>query len=143
MASVTTKGEAIPAGEKGKVTSTLTLKNPTLWTLKAPHLYKMKTIVKVGDKIIDQKFTNFGVRTIEWKPTGFYLNGERVQLNGVCQHHDLGPLGGAAHTRGYERQIEILKEMGVNSIRTSPQPARSGSSGLVRQNGNTGYRRAL
>lgn len=122
VASVTTKGEAIPAGEKGKVTSTLTLKNPTLWTLKAPHLYKMKTIVKVGDKIIDQKFTNFGVRTIEWKPTGFYLNGERVQLNGVCQHHDLGPLGGAAHTRGYERQIEILKEMGVNSIRTSHNP---------------------
>lgn len=122
VATTTTKGEAIPAGEKSKVTSTLTLKNPTLWTLKAPHLYKMKTIVKVGDKVIDQKLTNFGVRTIEWKPTGFYLNGERVQLKGVCQHHDLGPLGGAAHTRGYERQIEILKEMGVNSIRTSHNP---------------------
>lgn len=40
----------------------------------------MKTTVKLGDKVIDQKLTNFGVRTIEWKPTGFYLNGERVQL---------------------------------------------------------------
>ena len=122
VATTTTRGEAIPAGEKGKVTSTLTLKNPTLWTLEAPHLYKMKTTVKLGDKVIDQKLTNFGVRTIEWKPTGFYLNGERVQLKGVCQHHDLGPLGGAAHTRGYERQIEILKEFGVNSIRTSHNP---------------------
>ncbi len=105
VASVTTKGEAIPAGEKGKVTSTLTLKNPTLWTLKAPHLYKMKTIVKVGDKIIDQKFTNFGVRTIEWKPTGFYLNGERVQLNGVCQHHDLGT-GTQQALRMFERHVQ-------------------------------------
>lgn len=122
VASTTTKGEEIPAGEKGKITSTLTLKNPTLWTLNAPHLYKMKTTVRMGDKVIDQKFTNFGVRTVEWKPTGFYLNGERVQLKGVCQHHDLGPLGSAAHTRGYERQIEILKEFGVNSIRTSHNP---------------------
>lgn len=122
MASTTTKGEPIAAGKTGKISSTITLPNPTLWTLKAPHLYTVKTTVKVGDQIIDSKTTNFGVRSIEWKPTGFYLNGERVQLKGVCQHHDLGPLGGAAHTRGYERQIEILKEMGVNSIRTSHNP---------------------
>lgn len=122
VASVTTKGDAIAAGETGKVTSKLNLPSPTLWSLEKPHLYQMKTIVKLDGKVVDEKLTNFGVRTIEWKPTGFYLNGERVQLKGVCQHHDLGPLGGAAHTRGYERQIEILKEFGVNSIRTSHNP---------------------
>lgn len=122
VATVTTKGEAIPAGKTGKITSALNLPKPTLWTLKDPHLYTMKTTIAVNGQTIDQKLTNFGVRTIEWKPTGFYLNGERTQLKGVCQHHDLGPLGGAAHTRGYERQIEILKEFGVNSIRTSHNP---------------------
>ncbi len=122
VASVTSKGKPIAAGAQGMVRSSLRLNAPTLWTLENPHLYVMRTTVKLGDKVTDVKTTNFGVRTVEWKPTGFYLNGKRIQIKGVCQHHDLGPLGGAAHTRGYERQIEILKSFGVNSIRCTHNP---------------------
>ena len=67
--------------------------------------------------------TPFGIRTIAFNAKkGFLLNGEKVYLKGVCMHHDLGPLGAAVHRRGIERQLELLKEMGCNSIRTSHNP---------------------
>ncbi len=119
------KSEAGPAtvtvapGAKETVVQELTLANPKLWSCENPHLYELETEVREGDKTIDSKVTNIGVRTIEWKSDGFYLNGKRVQLNGVCEHHDLGPLGSAFYERGFERKIEILKEMGCNSIRTT------------------------
>lgn len=122
VASTQTTGEAIAPGESGKIASSLTVANPQLWDMETPALYKVRTTVKLDGKVVDTKETRFGIRTIEWKPEGFFLNGRRVQLNGVCQHHDLGPLGGAVHRRGYERQVQILKEMGVNSIRTSHNP---------------------
>ena len=53
---------------------------------------------------------------------GFFLNGKRVEVKGVCNHHDLGALGAAFNIRAAERQIEILKEMGCNAIRTSHNP---------------------
>ncbi len=122
VAKQETKGSAIGAGETGIVASKLTVKNPQLWDMATPHLYQVRTTVKVGDKVLDTKLTNFGIRTVEWKPEGFFLNGKKVKLYGVCQHHDLGPLGGGVHKKGYERQVKILKEFGVNSIRTSHNP---------------------
>lgn len=123
VASKETKGAEIPSGAAGTIQSSLELKNPRLWDVDSPYLYTVRTTVSLDGKQIDRKETKLGVRHIEWKASdGFHLNGRRVQLNGVCQHHDLGPLGGAVHKRGYERQVEILKEMGVNTIRTTHNP---------------------
>lgn len=120
--------QAVPAtitlepGTTGTVEQELRLPKPALWSCENPNLYTMKTQVLAGDKVVDSKESSFGVRTIEWKKEGFFLNGERVKLKGVCEHHDLGALGSAFHARGYERKIEILKEMGCNSIRMTHNP---------------------
>lgn len=113
----------------------LTLKDVELWDIENPALYTLVTtvlkdaevpgkenaFVRYG-KVVDRQETAFGVRKSEWKADGYYLNERRVPIQGVCQHHDLGPLGGAVHTRAMERQIEILKSFGVNAIRTSHNP---------------------
>ncbi len=112
----------VAPGASETVTQEIVLPNPKLWSCESPHLYELKTAVYNGGKKIDDKVTNVGVRTIEWKSDGFYLNGKRVRLNGVCEHHDLGPLGAAFYERGFERKIEKLKEMGCNSIRTTHNP---------------------
>jgi beta-galactosidase len=94
--------------------------NPELWGIETPNLYTATTTVRAGDKIVDEQTTNFGIRTAEFTANdGFHLNGKRVQLKGVCLHHDQGPLGGAFFPRAMERQLEIMREMGVNAIRTS------------------------
>ena len=112
----------VPAGEEYTLQQTLQLPNPRLWSCSTPNLYKLNTTIKQGTKVLESRVTSFGVRTIDWRPDGFYLNGERVYLKGVCEHHDLGPLGAAFHSRGYERKIEILKSMGCNSIRMTHNP---------------------
>src|SRR6185437_8790823 len=99
------------------------LKNPALWSLKNPQRYLLVTTVDQNGKQVDRYETPFGVRTIEFTATnGFLLNGERVPINGVCDHADLGALGSAVNTRGLQRQIEILQNMGCNAIRTSHNP---------------------
>ena len=109
-------------GTSGTVEQELRLYAPELWSMENPHLYTMQTSILVNGKKVDSKESSFGVRTAEWRKDGFYLNGERVKLKGVCEHHDLGALGSAFHARGYERKIEILKEMGCNSIRMTHNP---------------------
>jgi beta-galactosidase len=100
-----------------------TVKNPRLWNTKTPNRYLAVTTVEQGGKVVDRYATPFGIRTIQFTAdNGFLLNGERVPLNGVCDHHDLGALGAAINTRGLERQIEILRGMGCNAIRTSHNP---------------------
>ncbi len=122
------KAKAAPAkltlgpGATETVVQEITLPNPKLWSCENPHLYELQTTVSQGDQVIDSRVTTIGVRSIAWKSDGFYLNGKRVELNGVCEHHDLGPLGAAFHERGFERKIEILKEMGCNSIRSTHNP---------------------
>ncbi len=100
----------------------INVKSPKLWNLETPYLYTLKTTVKQGGKVVDVVETRFGIRAIQYTAEGFFLNGEKVRMNGVCQHHDLGPLGSAINTRALERQIEILQEMGCNAIRTSHNP---------------------
>lgn len=112
----------VKPGKSHKVITSVQLPNPELWSCENPHLYTAETTVSKDGKVIDSKETTFGVRSIEWRKEGFFLNGKKVRLNGVCEHHDLGPLGAAFYTRGYERKIEILKEMGCNSIRMTHNP---------------------
>lgn len=117
--SVTVK---VKAGKEKEIKQKLTVKSPKLWSCEKPDLYKLQTVLLCNEEEIDSKETSFGIRKAEWKKEGFFLNGKRVQIKGVCEHHDLGALGAAFHTRGYERKIEILKEMGCNSIRMTHNP---------------------
>ena len=109
-------------GESKEVEQTIKLSNPRLWSCDKPNMYTLKTSISGEAGVIDTRETPFGVRTIDWRRDGFYLNGKRVQLNGVCEHHDLGALGAAFHARAFERKIEKLKEMGCNSIRMTHNP---------------------
>ncbi|MCC8145856.1 MAG: DUF4982 domain-containing protein [Bacteroidales bacterium] len=105
------------------VRQSILLPKAKLWNIETPHLYVAKTTISESGKIIDSYFTPFGIRTIEFTANnGFLLNGQRVVLQGVCMHHDLGALGAAFNYRAQERQLEILKEMGVNAIRTAHNP---------------------
>lgn len=94
--------------------------NPALWSPETPALYTAETKVYEGDVLKDEYMTRFGIRTLEIIPDkGFFLNGKLTKFKGVCNHHDLGPLGGIANEAGIRRQIRILKDMGCNAIRTS------------------------
>ncbi|MFB3904621.1 MAG: beta-galactosidase GalB [Acidobacteriota bacterium] len=87
------------------------------------NLYRVRTTVRAGGRILDQTETRFGIRRIVIHPErGLEVNGRRVRLNGVCLHHDLGPLGAAVNVRALERQLELLAEMGCNAIRTAHNP---------------------
>ena len=99
------------------------VKNPILWGIYKPELYRVIVSVLQGNTVSDKYETNFGFRTVNFTPRdGMLVNGERLEIRGVCNHHDLGALGAAFNTRAAERQLEILKEMGCNAIRTSHNP---------------------
>ena len=117
------KNVTIPINGSRELEQSFIIKNPQRWDVNNPKLYTAQTDVRIGDKIVDTDTTAFGIRTFEFKANdGFHLNGRRVQLHGVCLHHDHGPLGGAFYTRAMERQLEIMRDMGVNAIRTSHNP---------------------
>ena len=98
----------------------LIVTSPALWSPDTPNLYQANSKVYEGDVLKDEYTTTFGIRTIEIIPDkGFYLNGKRTVFKGVCNHHDLGPLGAAVNDAAIRRQIRILKDMGCNAIRTS------------------------
>ena len=101
----------------------VTVDNPILWTLENPQLYRAVTTIEGNGKVCDEYETPFGIRTFVFDvDKGFSLNGKHVKINGVCDHHDLGCLGSAVNKRALERQLEILKAMGCNAIRTSHNP---------------------
>lgn len=103
---------------------TAIVNKPTLWSVDNPTLYKVKTEVIVGDKVVDTTLTDFGFRYYKFdRDTGFSLNGENMKLQGVCMHHDQGALGAASNYYAVERQMRIMKEMGANAIRVSHNPA--------------------
>ena len=112
-----------PVNAEEQFAQTIQIKNPVLWDLNSPIRYKAITNVLVGGKLVDTYETPFGIRSIHFdKDKGFFLNEKHMKLQGVCLHHDLGPLGAAVNYRATERQLEILKEMGCNAIRTSHNP---------------------
>ncbi|MEO1451294.1 MAG: glycoside hydrolase family 2 TIM barrel-domain containing protein, partial [Bacteroidota bacterium] len=98
------------------------LANPMRWDMDSPHLYKAVTTLVVDGKVLDTYESRFGIRTISYDVDGFYLNGRKVRFQGVCLHHDNGALGAAVYRRADQRKLEIMKEMGVNAIRTSHNP---------------------
>lgn len=115
---------SIDADKSQDLEAMITMLNPRRWDIDDPVLYEIKTAVSVADKIVDTYTTSFGVRTIRFDADhGFYLNDRRVQLKGVNLHHDHGPLGAAFYPRAMERQLEIMKSMGVNAIRNSHNTA--------------------
>ena len=108
-----------------EVEQEIVVKNPNLWSVNTPYIYKVNSILidKTTGKVLDNYCTNTGIRTFRFDvQKGFILNGERLKINGVCMHHDLGCLGAAVNIRAIERQLEILQEMGCNGIRCSHNP---------------------
>jgi len=122
VAKSVSKFEFAPEG-MAVVNQTLAIDKPELWGLDHPYLYAARSVLYRSSQIIDTYESSFGVRTIEYSADkGFLLNGHPVKFQGVCLHHDLGPLGSAVNYRATERQLEIMKSMGVNAIRTSHNP---------------------
>ncbi|MGA2246408.1 MAG: beta-galactosidase GalB [Verrucomicrobiota bacterium] len=130
VVALKTAALSLPAGTNLVSTVELDVANPKLWNLDQPNRYVAVTTLRdqggAGSspaRIWDEVEDAFGIRTIEFtKDDGFHLNGKRVPINGVCDHHDLGALGSAINTRALERQLEILRGMGCNAIRTSHNP---------------------
>lgn len=133
------KLDALPLRENGGTSgkATLSVPSPQLWSPETPSLYRLKVTLRASAPrsgvqtkddtkdaaVLDEIETPFGIRTVEWTADdGFHLNGKRLQLKGVNLHHDQGICGAASHPAAVERQLRIMKEMGVNAIRTSHNP---------------------
>ncbi len=113
----------ITGSRQASATQNLVIKQPKLWGVTHPQRYLAVTTVSQEGQEVDRVETPFGVRTVAFDADrGFLLNGEVVPLRGVCDHHDLGALGTAINERALERQLEILRAMGCNALRTSHNP---------------------
>jgi beta-galactosidase len=110
----------IAEAEGGSETQMINLSSPEVWDIDSPVLYTLRTELISKGTVLDEAINQFGFRTIQFDPEkGFLLNDRKVKLHGVCQHHDLGALGAAVNRTALRRQLTLLKEMGVNAIRTS------------------------
>jgi beta-galactosidase len=115
----------ISARDSAHTSGVATIKSPRLWGPppgQQPHRYVAVTTVAQGGKVLDRYETRFGVRRIDNRPDGLHVNGERVRIQGVNQHHDLGALGAAFNERAALRQLELLRELGCNAIRMAHNP---------------------
>lgn len=118
---------SVEAGQIKSANTSVVLSNPRLWgppPTQKPNLYVAVTRIlsQDGSEVLDTYETQLGIRSLEYKNDGLRVNGEKIFLRGVCQHHDLGALGSAFNIRAAERQLEILVDMGTNAIRTSHNP---------------------
>ena len=105
-----------------EVQQNIRVSHPVFWSLSNPELYLARTTVQSADGTTDVYDTPFGIRDVKWKADGFYLNGEKTFLKGVCLHHDAGALGAAWNNDAWVRRLTMLKAMGCNAIRTSHNP---------------------
>ena len=113
----------IPAAKQSMTDYSMTIPSPKLWSIEHPNRYVAVTTVRINGKTVDALETPFGFRTVKITAyKGIYLNGKRIQIKGVCNHHDLGPIGSAVNVAARRRQLQILKDMGCNAIRTSHNP---------------------
>jgi beta-galactosidase len=118
-----TSTQQVQLGTGQPINTTLVIKNPTRWSVDNPYLYTVQSQILVNGKELDRYDTPLGIRTFSFdQHKGFTLNGKDMKIRGVCMHHDLGALGAAVNVRAAERQLEILKSMGVNGLRTSHNP---------------------
>ncbi|TXG39266.1 beta-galactosidase GalB [Seonamhaeicola maritimus] len=119
----TDSNDSLDANSEKAISQIIKISNVTLWDINKSYLYTAHSTLKIGNDIVDEYETPFGVRTIEFNTKdGFLLNGKKVRFNGVCMHHDLGPLGTGVNYRATERQMQIMQSMGVNALRTSHNP---------------------
>ncbi|MGD0038241.1 MAG: glycoside hydrolase family 2 TIM barrel-domain containing protein, partial [Bacteroidota bacterium] len=122
VSTIETK-KIISKNSSSEIEQSLTVENPVRWSIENPYLYKVVTTIECNGKQYDNLETPFGIRTFAFDSAkGFSLNGKHLKINGVCNHHDLGCFGAAINYRALQRQLEILKSMGVNGIRTSHNP---------------------
>ncbi|NIJ45907.1 beta-galactosidase [Wenyingzhuangia heitensis] len=112
----------VPANSSAVSATYTNIKNPKIWDIDSPNLYEVVTTIVQNGKIVDSYSSKIGLRSISFDTDGFYLNGKKVRFNGVCLHHDNGALGSAVYKRADERKLQIMKNMGVNAIRTSHNP---------------------
>ena len=134
-ASVTVTNTVVQTGDTASITVTVgagatvtatanpVVSSPKLWSPDSPNLYTVRTELSVDGQVMDTYDTTFGFRYFSFDSSGFHLNGQNVKLNGVCLHHDQGALGSAAYYDAMYRQLSIMKDMGVNAVRTSHNPA--------------------
>lgn len=113
-------------GEKQSISGSVTVNNPQLWgppPTQHPNLYVAVTSVYVDGEVIDTYETRFGIRSLVYDPDkGLLVNGEHIRIQGVNQHHDLGAIGTAFNVRAAERQLDTLRDLGANAVRTSHNP---------------------
>jgi beta-galactosidase len=115
--------ESIPSGKSVAINQTIEVADPNLWDINQPNLYKAITKVASGKNPVDEQTSIFGILYSKFEAsTGYWLNGKNIKIKGVCLHHDAGALGAAVPLRAWERRLELLKEVGVNAIRTAHNP---------------------
>jgi beta-galactosidase len=126
VASASSEKQNLHGFEEGTIRQSIQVPNPKLWSLESPHLYTIRSEVISEEKLVDRTETSFGIRTIRFdKDSGLYLNGKRVEIQGVCCHQDHAGVGSALPDRLQYYRIERLKEMGCNAYRTSHNPPTS------------------
>nr|WP_240160003.1 Ig-like domain-containing protein [Paenibacillus aceris] len=124
VASVESPEQTVQAGVVANFADHTEIMNPKLWSVDNAYRYKLVTEVTVGGQVVDTYETRLGLRYFTFDPNdGFSLNGQYMKLHGVSMHHDLGALGAATNYRAVERQMQIMKDMGVNAIRVTHNPA--------------------
>lgn len=123
LQSVTTKPLTVSAKGSTDFKQEIVVKNPQPWNLDHPVIYKALVQVVAGSTTLDEESTSFGIREVRFDAaSGFWINGRNFKIKGVCLHHDGSAFGAAVPLRAWERRLEILKELGVNAIRTAHNP---------------------
>ena len=124
VAELTERDKSVAENAEHVFSSALTVPNAKLWQgVESPYLYTVKSEIMDGKKVVYAESFRTGIRTMEYSPVfGFKLNGKVTKLKGMCVHHDGGPLGAAVYRRTIERQMDILRSMGVNAVRLAHNP---------------------
>ncbi|MGO4379627.1 glycoside hydrolase family 2 TIM barrel-domain containing protein [Pseudoduganella sp. RAF19] len=115
--------QAIGAGQSAVMAQDIAVAAPQRWSIETPALYRAVATLRQGSTVLDEQTTTFGIRDFKFDAdTGFWLNGVNLKIKGVCLHHDAGALGAAVPLDAWRRRFELLREMGVNAIRTAHNP---------------------
>lgn len=130
VATFPTANATVAGRSKKSIKESVAVANPKLWgpaPTQKPNEYVAVTTVSANGKVVDTYETVFGIRSVSYDPNqGLLVNGERIYVQGTCNHHDFGSLGAAFNTRAAERQIEVLMELGSNALRTTHNPPAPG-----------------
>ncbi len=119
VAQVTSGSVTVAAGSSTTVNQETKVDNPLLWSTDDPNLYTLKTEIISGDEVLDDQITSFGFRSIYYEETGFFINGVKTELKGVANHWAIGALGAAQSDNMIRYAVQLMKDMGVNCIRTA------------------------